>query len=150
MTEAEAAKRGVTFPEPWVFSTRDLVIFVALAILIINEVAGWYFNRVNAVASVPSPMIAAVNQTSVYQSLQAHFIDQGQSRERANLNVITLMPQINQSVESLRSSGEFVHVYVMSEAVPDGVQDMTARVVEAALQSSETLRDHQGESYVQN
>ena len=151
MTEAQAAERGVTFPAPWIFSTRDIILFTIVAILSINELAGFFF-EINAktVQSQPVPVVAAVSLTEVYQGAQVHFMDKGQSRERANLNVALLMPEIEASVARLRSSDDYSYIFTMNDAVPLGTVDVTGLILEDVLSAPQSLAEVMRLSHVQN
>ena len=151
MTESQAAERGVHFAEPWVFSTRDIVLFAIVAILSINELAQLAFGLTTKGSySEPLPVVAAVSLTEVYQGAQVHFMDQGQSRERANLNVALLMPDIEASLTRLRASGQYSYVFTLNEPVPVGTVDVTARIIEDVLSDPQSLSEVMRTSYVQN
>ena len=151
MTEAQAAERGVYFPPPWVFSTRDIILYAIVAILSINALADFFFDiNANPVQSETVPVVAAVSLTEVYQGAQVHFMDKGQSRERANLNVALLMPEIEASLIRLRASEQYSYIFTMNEAVPLGTVDVTGLILEDVLSAPQTLAEVVRSSHVQN
>lgn len=111
---------------------KDLIVFGLLVVLFVNLVSSWVFKEEPMARSV----IATVSLERMIEQSNDYFMQKGQDKHRASLNVAYLMDYIQDELKAVNRAGQYALIMDSKAVYFSQSADITAEVLAKAMSAA--------------